>query len=136
MAITSVPPIRTPRTGSVTRQKGIIPSRQTRLAVIGLGYVGLPLAVAFAKAGFHVVGIDIDSSRVGALEHGSPIADVSTADLLEVKASGHLRVEDSYDGLQAADTVFLCVPTPCTPNKQPDTSSIAAAARGVSQHIR
>jgi UDP-N-acetyl-D-glucosamine dehydrogenase len=115
----------------------LVRSRQARIAVIGLGYVGLPLAVAYARAGFQVLGVDIDTSRVEMLaRRASPIGDVPAAELASVVASGHLKSDASYAGLSRADVVFICVPTPCTRNKQPDTSSIAAAARGIAQQLR
>ncbi|MDR7543869.1 MAG: nucleotide sugar dehydrogenase [Armatimonadota bacterium] len=115
----------------------LVRSRQARIAVIGLGYVGLPLAVAYARAGFRVLGVDIDTSRVEMLaRHESPIDDVPAAELAGVVVSGHLKTDASYAGLSRADVVFICVPTPCTRNKQPDTSSIAAAARGIAQQLR
>ena len=115
----------------------LLETRQARIAVIGLGYVGLPLAVAYARAGYPVVGIDIDAARVETLARGqSPIADVAASEVASVLDSGHLRVETGYDSLAQADAIFICVPTPCTRNKQPDTSSIATAAQGIVQHQR
>jgi UDP-N-acetyl-D-glucosamine dehydrogenase len=115
----------------------LLSTRELRLAVVGLGYVGLPVAVAYAQAGFRVLGIDIDESRIDALTRGQlPIAGVPAADVAAVRASGHLTVQESYDDLADADVILICVPTPCTPNKQPDTSSIVAAARGVVRRLR
>ncbi len=115
----------------------LLRTREVQLAVIGLGYVGLPLAVAYAKVGLRVLGIDVDATRIDTLARSqTPLADIPAADIAEVRASGYLQVEASYDGLARSDVVFICVPTPCTQNKQPDTSIIAAAARGVAQHLR
>ena len=115
----------------------LVRTRQACVAVVGLGYVGLPLAVAYARCGFTVLGVDIDTARVEALtRRRSPVGDVAASDLAAVVASGHLRSAASYGGLSRADVVFICVPTPCTRNKQPDTSSIAAAARGIAQQLR
>jgi UDP-N-acetyl-D-glucosamine dehydrogenase len=112
-------------------------ARQARIGVIGLGYVGLPLAVAYARMGYPVVGVDIDTTRIETLARGqSPIADVEASEIASVLDSGHLRVEAGYDSLAEADAIFICVPTPCTRNKQPDTSSIAAAAHGIVRHQR
>lgn len=119
------------------RFDALVRTREAQLAVIGLGYVGLPLAVAYATEGFRVTGIDIDPLRVESLERDhSPVADVPAADIAAARASGRLVVEGSYDHLGQADAVFICVPTPCTRNKQPDTSSIVAAARGIAEHLR
>jgi UDP-N-acetyl-D-glucosamine dehydrogenase len=115
----------------------LLETRRARIAVIGLGYVGLPLAVAYAQAGYHVVGVDIDATRIEMLARGhSPIADVQASEITSALLSGHLRVEASYDSLAEADAIFICVPTPCTRNKQPDTSSIASAAHGIARHLR
>ena len=105
--------------------------------MIGLGYVGLPLAVAFAETGFAVTGIDIDVDRVARLSRNeSPVADVSANQIAGVQTTGHLRLQASYDDIGRADAIIICVPTPCTKNKQPDTSSIQAATRGIAQHLR
>lgn len=115
----------------------LLATRQAGIAVIGLGYVGLPLAVALAQDGFRVLGIDIDSKRVEALIRGqSPVGDVPSTELAAVRELGHLKFESTYHGLPRADVSIICVPTPCTRNKQPDTSSIAGAARGIAQHLR
>ncbi len=115
----------------------LLRNRQAEVAIIGLGYVGLPLAVAFAQEGFRVLGIDIDSARVeNLLRNRSPVGDVPATEIAEARASGHLKFESTYHGLPRADVIIICVPTPCTRNKQPDTTSIAGAARGIAQHLR
>lgn len=115
----------------------LLRNRHAEIAIIGLGYVGLPLAIAFAQDGFRVLGIDIDSARVDALlRNQSPVGDVPPAEIAAARASGHLKFESTYHGLPRADVVVICVPTPCTRNKQPDTTSIAGAARGIAQHLR
>jgi nucleotide sugar dehydrogenase len=103
----------------------------TRVAIIGQGYVGLPLAVAAAAAGRKVVGIDLDKSRVDALNRGaSPVGDVSDAQLLEQVAAGCYRASDSFDDVAEVEVVVLCVPTPYH-NDAPDLSYIEAAAAQV-----
>jgi len=115
----------------------MVRNRQAEIAIIGLGYVGLPLAMAFAQDGFRVLGIDIDSARVDNLLHDrSPVADVAGKEIAAARTSGLLKFESTYHGLPRADVIIICVPTPCTRNKQPDTSSIAGAARGIAQHLR
>ncbi len=115
----------------------LIRTRQARVAVIGLGYIGLPLAVAYAQAGFRVAGIDIDEARIEAIiAQRSHISDVPWVDIAAVRAAGLFKVDSSYDGLAEADAIMICVPTPCTRNKQPDTSSIEAAARGIARQLR
>lgn len=112
-------------------------TRQAEIAIIGLGYVGLPLAVAYAQAGFRVQGIDTDTERVETLNRGvSPVGDVPSATVAAVRNTGLFEAHASYGAVGRADAIFICVPTPYTRNKQPDTSNIAEAARGVAQHLR
>lgn len=105
-----------------------IRSRDVRVGVIGLGYVGLPLAVEFAKAGFRVVGFDIDSEKVARIQAGeSYIADVRSDETRAVTASGHLAVTTDFSRLGAVDTVNICVPTPLRKTRDPDLSHVVAA---------
>jgi UDP-N-acetyl-D-glucosamine dehydrogenase len=114
-----------------------ISSRTARVAVIGLGYVGLPLAVAFARAGFPVVGVDVDEKKVAALNAGrSYIGDVSDEDLRPHVASGRLRATTDYDALREADAIFICVPTPYDAQRAPDLSFVRAAAEGIRPRLR
>ena len=107
------------------------------MAVIGLGYVGLPLAIAFAEAGLDVEGIDVSNDRVTALSAGrSPIEDVSD-ERLAAALAGKLRVATQTDGhLGEADAVLVCVPTPINATKDPDLGPVLAAARYVRDHVR
>src|SRR5262245_64110453 len=90
-----------------------IERRRARLAVIGLGYVGLPLAVEFGKAGFEVAAIDIDHARVAQLRRGrSYVQDVPHADVRALVRSGRLRPTTDFGSLRKVDTVNICVPTP------------------------
>jgi UDP-N-acetyl-D-glucosamine dehydrogenase len=131
------PTIERAKRSPAARFDNLLRTRQACVAIIGLGYVGLPLAVAYAKLGFRVVGIDIDAARVDALARNqSPVGDVASEEIAAVRGSGHLKVESTYESLPEADAVIICVPTPCTPNKQPDTASIADAARGIAHHLR
>jgi len=110
---------------------------QAHVAVIGLGYVGLPLAVEFARVGFPTVGVDTDARRVAAINRGeSYIPDVPNPQLGEVIASGKLKATVDYDVLSAVDVVFICVPTPFTATKAPDISSVVTAAEGIAQRLR
>jgi UDP-N-acetyl-D-glucosamine dehydrogenase len=112
-------------------------ARQARAGVIGLGYVGLPLAVEFARAGFETRGIDLDEAKVQAIEAGqSYIGDVPEADVGELRASGRLRATTSFDALHDVDTVNICVPTPLRKTKDPDLSFIVAAAEEVGARLR
>ncbi len=108
-----------------------------RIAVIGQGYVGLPLAIEFARAGFTVAGLDTDLDRVGVLNAGrSYTPDVSSADLATVLEAG--RYEATADGavLDHSDVVIICVPTPLRKSKDPDISFVVAAAEQVAAGFR
>ena len=107
-----------------------------RLAVIGLGYVGLPLAVELAQAGFEVHGIDIDAARVKELNQGrSYIQDVPTADVRELVKNKRLFATTDFSVLSRCDTVNICVPTPLSKQRDPDVSFIVAAATEVAKHL-
>jgi UDP-N-acetyl-D-glucosamine dehydrogenase len=108
---------------------GKIESRRARIAVIGQGYVGLPLALEYARAGFTAVGIDNDPDRVAALNLGqSPTPDVTDEELRELLASGRYAASGDFRVLAASDVVIICVPTPLRKSKDPDISYVVAAA--------
>jgi len=103
----------------------LIEERKARIAVIGLGYVGLPLAVEKAKAGFDVVGIERNPQRVSMVNRGeSYISDVCAADIKAVVAAGRLRATEEFSDIASCDVVTICVPTPLDRNKQPNTTYI------------
>ena len=90
-----------------------IDARTARIGVIGLGYVGLPLAVEFAKEGFDVTGFDVDSSKVAEINGGrSYIGDVKTADVANAVNAGKLRATTDMSQLHDMDAIDICVPTP------------------------
>jgi UDP-N-acetyl-D-glucosamine dehydrogenase len=108
-----------------------------RIAIIGLGYVGLPLAIAFVEAGLTVEGIDADAGRVRDLGAGrSPIDDISGERLSAALAGGLSIVEPSAAHLADADVVVVCVPTPITRSKDPDLGPVLAAATLIRAHLR
>src|SRR5262245_52185693 len=89
-----------------------IESRRARTGVVGLGYVGLPLLVELAKAGFHATGIDLDSRKIQAIEQGqSYIPDVATADVLALRNAGKLDATTDFSIVGNLDTINICVPT-------------------------
>ncbi len=107
------------------------------VGVIGLGYVGLPLAVAFAESGAAVIGIDLDPGRVVAVQAGrSFIEDVPAEALARVVQAGRLRASGENGALKDADAIVICVPTPLGKSKQPDLSYILAAADAVATIVR
>jgi UDP-N-acetyl-D-glucosamine dehydrogenase len=113
-----------------------IRARRVRAGVIGLGYVGLPLAVEFAKAGYRTTGIDLDAVKVGAIMDGrSYIDDVPTSDLAALRSAGRLDATTDFDVLRELDTVNICVPTPLRKTKDPDLSFIVSAAEEIAVRL-
>jgi len=105
-----------------------IQNRQARVAVIGLGYVGLPLAVEFARSGFHVTGFEVEAQRVDAVNRGvTYIGDVAEHTMRELIASKRLRATTDFGELSEMDTVSICVPTPLRKTKDPDLTFILSA---------
>jgi UDP-N-acetyl-D-glucosamine dehydrogenase len=111
-----------------------VEARQSVVAIVGLGYVGLPLAMASAQAGFRTLGLDVDAGRVEALRGGmSHVDDVSDADLA---AAGGFEPTTDAAKLEEADVIFLCVPTPFDATKTPDLSFVRAAGATVAGALR
>jgi UDP-N-acetyl-D-glucosamine dehydrogenase len=105
------------------------------IGIVGLGYVGLPLAVAFAEAGEQVIGVDVDRERVAALSRGSsPIEDISDETLQRVL--GSCRFTTRAVELHEAEAILVCVPTPLTRNREPDLGPLLAASRALSDVVR
>lgn len=114
-----------------------IKMKEARIGVIGLGYVGLPIAVEYASKGFATVGIDLDQQKVASLSKGECyIRDVSEKKLRSVVHNGRLRATRDFESLGSLDVVFICVPTPVNPNKDPDISAILSAAKEIPQKLR
>jgi UDP-N-acetyl-D-glucosamine dehydrogenase len=112
-----------------------IAARDARLGIVGLGYAGLPLAMAFAEAGFPVTGIDIEQSRVDAVrERRSYLVDVP-AERYE-RLDGRLTATTSYDAVGELDALTICVPTPLSKTRTPDLSYVVAAAESVRGRMR
>jgi UDP-N-acetyl-D-glucosamine dehydrogenase len=109
--------------------KSRISKREAAVGVVGLGYVGLPLAVAFAQAGFRLVGVDVDESKVNDINDGrSYIDDVSSEDLAAVVNSGLFSATTDYSELTGVDAISICVPTPLRKTGDPDISYIIQAS--------
>ncbi len=114
-----------------------IDRREAEMGVVGLGYVGLPLALAFAEAGFRVAAIDHDEARVGALRDGrSYIADVGDDAVRQQVESGRLRAATSFTDLARADAIHICVPTPLSRTRDPDFTHLVAAVEEVRKRLR
>jgi UDP-N-acetyl-D-glucosamine dehydrogenase len=113
-----------------------ISNRQARVAVIGLGYVGLPLVVELAKSGFKTVGIDLDTRKVEVLNAGrSYIGDIASETLAPLVNSGHLRATTDFSVLRDCEAVSICVPTPLSKTHDPDLSYIVAASDQVAKYV-
>ncbi|MGE0359253.1 MAG: nucleotide sugar dehydrogenase [Vicinamibacterales bacterium] len=114
-----------------------IADKEARIAIIGLGYVGLPLAVEFAKAGFHVIGYDVDAAKTAALNVGtSYIPDVPTADVAACVAAGRLVATTDPAALADVDVIDICVPTPLRKTKDPDMSFVVQAVEVTAKVLR
>ncbi len=113
-----------------------IARRELRLSVIGLGYVGLPLALAFAEAGLRVVGVDVDAAKIAAINAGqSYIGDVSAETVAAVVDQGKLSATADFSALRDADAVIICVPTPLSKTRDPDISYIISAADEIARYF-
>lgn len=114
-----------------------ISTRAAQVGVIGLGYVGLPLAVAIARAGFPVSGFDIEAQKVESLNNGhSYIEAVTSAALAGQVASGRFRATAAFAELADCDVIIICVPTPLTKNREPDLSFVKNTAGTIAKHLR
>ena len=116
-----------------------ISSRQAVVSVIGMGYVGLPLAIEFARAGFRVIAIDNDENRVNQFNNGeSYLPDISSSEIEDLqRCKGvNLTATSDYSILDEADAVLVCVPTPLSKTKDPDLSYVIAVADEISARLR
>ncbi len=111
-------------------------NRSAKVAVVGMGYVGLPLAVVFAEAGFQVTGIDLDSRKVETLNRQeSYILDVPTAQVADLVKKGFLKATTDYSVIREMDAVSICVPTPLRQTGDPDLSFIINAVEGLAPYL-
>src|SRR3954471_15413299 len=111
-------------------------ARTARVGVVGLGYVGLPLAVEFARAGFVTTGIDLDQRKIDAITQGtSYIPDVETAEVARLVAANRLKATSDFAIVAELDTVNICVPTPLRKTKDPDMSYIVSAVEQIAAHL-
>jgi UDP-N-acetyl-D-glucosamine dehydrogenase len=109
--------------------------REARIGIVGLGYAGLPLALAFAEAGFDVVGIDLDVERVRAVRDGrSYLVDVPAERYANL--AGNLTATDDYAAVEELDALTICVPTPLSKTRTPDLGYVVAASESVARHLR
>lgn len=113
-----------------------IQSKTARVGVVGLGYVGLPLAVEYAEAGYHVTGIDLSEGKTARINAGdSYIGDVPSSSVAPLVAEGKLRATTDFSVIRDLDTVNICVPTPLRKTKDPDMSYIVAACEEIAKYF-
>jgi UDP-N-acetyl-D-glucosamine dehydrogenase len=123
-----------PSAASAIRQK--LDRRTARTGVVGLGYVGLPLAVELARAGFHTIGIDLDANKVAAINRGeSYIPDVPTDEVRHFHAARKLEATTDFAVVRELDTVNICVPTPLRKTKDPDLSYVVSAVERIAEYL-
>jgi UDP-N-acetyl-D-glucosamine dehydrogenase len=114
-----------------------IATRTARAGIIGLGYVGLPLAMAIARSGFPVTGFDVDPNKIVAIEaRRSYIDAVTSADMQTEIDAGRFTATSEFVGLADCDVIVICVPTPLTKHRDPDLSFVEATSRSIAQHLR
>ncbi len=115
---------------------GKIAARTARVGIVGLGYVGLPLAVEFAKAGFSVTGIDLVESKVARINAGdSYVQDIASSDIDALVNDDKLRATTDFSVISELDTINICVPTPLRKTKDPDMSYIVSACQEIAKHF-
>jgi UDP-N-acetyl-D-glucosamine dehydrogenase len=125
------------RTEEMEKLKEKIETRKAKIVILGLGYVGLPLAVEFASGGFPVTGIDLDTSRVAMLRRGkSYVPDVDSRDAARLVKRGKLKVTSDYRAVGVADAVIICVPTPLRKTKDPDLSYVLGAIVEIARRMK
>jgi len=130
----SQPEVATATTASILEEK--IRAKTARVGIVGLGYVGLPLAVEFAKAGFPVTGIDVSEAKTGRVNAGdSYVGDVPSSTLGALVESGKLRATADFSAVLELDTINICVPTPLRKTKDPDMSYIVASCQEIARYL-
>jgi len=107
-----------------------------KVIVIGLGYVGLPVAIAAAKSGCNVIGIDLNAEKVNSINLGlSPVEDIDNVQIQELISNGSFRASNEFEEIREANIVLICVPTPLLKNQLPDLSMIENAARSMGEYL-
>jgi UDP-N-acetyl-D-glucosamine dehydrogenase len=133
MEITAASPVRSAHFTDLSQK---IQSKTARIGVVGLGYVGLPLAVEYAKAGFRVTGIDLQESKIDQLNAGkSYVQDVANEDVALAVKEGRLSATADFSVVQDLDTINICVPTPLRKTKDPDMSYIVSACEQIAKYF-
>lgn len=114
-----------------------IKEKKITVGVVGLGYVGLPLAVEKAKAGFQTIGFDVQPAKVEMVNQGKNyIGDVVDSDLSELVKNGTLRATNDFDFIKEVDFIAICVPTPLDSHQQPDISYVKSSSEAIAKHLK
>jgi UDP-N-acetyl-D-glucosamine dehydrogenase len=115
----------------------LIRERRAKVGIVGLGYVGLPLGMAFAEAGFAVTGLDIDGRKVERISKGeSYIKHIPSEPIQRLTRAGKLKATSDFSAVRELDCVIICVPTPLTAAREPDLSFITSTGASISPHVR
>jgi len=132
-----MPDTSSPAASAASSLEHKLTARTARAGVIGLGYVGLPLAVEFARAGFSTTGIDLDARKIDTLNRGeSYIPDVASSDVAEFHKAGRLRATTDASVIASFDTINICVPTPLRKTKDPDLSYVVSAVEMIARYLQ
>src|SRR5919198_5680333 len=124
------------RTAAAAALADKLETRTARVGVLGLGYAGLPMAVALGQVGYSVIGLDVDAGRAGAVASGrSPVTDVSDAEVGALIRAGRLNAGTEMARLADCDVALICVPTPLGPAKAPDLTYVRAAGRSLREYL-
>ena len=122
---------------NIKKIKKNIADKKVRLGIIGLGYVGLPLAIEFAKAGIKTLGFEISGQKIQSINKGkSYIDDVPNSDVKKLSMSGKLKATLNFSELKNQNCIIVCVPTPLRKSKDPDVSYILTATKEIAKHLR
>jgi UDP-N-acetyl-D-glucosamine dehydrogenase len=135
--LVSMTPAKADVSSAARKLRQRIEARTARVGVLGLGYVGLPLAMTFERAGFSVIGMDLSTEKVSALSNGeSYIAEVTSERLQTATKAGRFVATTNLDILDQLDAVSICVPTPLRKTKDPDLSYVISAADAIASRLR
>lgn len=125
------------QTSFATQLRGKIDNRTSVIGIIGMGYVGLPLAVAAYEASFPILGFDVDQAKIEGINDGrSPIGRIGDATIGKMRQSGRFEVTDDYCRLAECDVIIICVPTPLNKYREPDLSYVTGTTEKIAEHIR
>ena len=114
-----------------------IENKSITVGVVGLGYVGLPLAVEKAKAGFPTIGFDVQPEKVEMVNQGKNyIGDIVDSDLTKLVQEGTLKATNNFDFISEVDFIAICVPTPLDTHQQPDISYVKSSAEAIAKHLK